>query len=118
MATLEKVNIPPTPAEAQYLRTLVEEDETELAHIRQAKLELLAREDIVCARMKKNRAILSSIRRLPPEILAIIFILWHETSEDQSRTQPHTCHLAGAQLLSYPSLVDPREALFFQPKTR
>lgn len=88
--SLGKVNTPPTPVEAQYLRTLVEEDETELAHIRQAKSGLLAREEVVCAMMKNNRAILSPIRHLPPEILAIIFILWHETSEIQSRTQSHT----------------------------
>lgn len=78
MTFLEAVNTPPTLEEAQQLRTLVEADETELANIRQAMRELRAREETVCARMKRKRRLLSLIRHLPHEILAKIFILWHE----------------------------------------
>ncbi|EIM89728.1 uncharacterized protein STEHIDRAFT_153568 [Stereum hirsutum FP-91666 SS1] len=104
MALLETGNDTLTPAEVQQLRALVASDETELAHIHRAMLQLTAREEVVRAGMKKKLSILCFIRRLPPEIIAEIFTVWRESGgRFGSRTNTTlwpTSHLTGARSLS------------------
>ncbi|KAK7000323.1 hypothetical protein R3P38DRAFT_2651632 [Favolaschia claudopus] len=66
-------NTPPHPAEASVISSYVGELESHLASVQDAIQTLLARSDDLRRRHKRYKAILSPIRRLPPEILGLIF---------------------------------------------
>lgn len=78
MAVLETGNMAPTPTEAQHLRASIAEQESEIANLERAKAVLSAQQDRLRASIRTKTNILSPIRRLPPEILSLIFLYWHD----------------------------------------
>ncbi|KAK6966825.1 hypothetical protein R3P38DRAFT_3299437 [Favolaschia claudopus] len=66
-------NTPPHPAEAAVISSYVGELESHLASVQEAIQTLLTRSDDLRRTLKSYKATLSPIRRLPPEILGLIF---------------------------------------------
>lgn len=81
LALLRTGNSPPSPEETEEIRSLITSHERKIAHFSRAINDLAAQRETLRVEVMGWRTVICSIRRLPPEILSGIFLVWLAVSE-------------------------------------